>query len=319
MLHTNQKAKALSDSAKELLVTADNALTKSSCELNENLQQYFALRSSVSNKTLKDFDDTYFDIKNVDFDDAGLNIGHGELENIDHMFRSTLEPIEEVNVEEVKSGGIGATLKAFFAAAVTFIVMLLGGIFLSGANVYLDKIPDTPELNTLLTWFGNFLAPERGDPTKGAILLIGVPLLVFVLVLAANLIIKAQRNLNAAKAALEKANEVHEKKSSQAHKSITLSEYAQTLNDTLKTLQVYMHEYNAVMQRILHVEGDDYEAYSRDSKKAVRTAVTIFKRINAIIRTNVIAKNGEISPEARQALAKCKECLEEHTKAGKSS
>ncbi len=319
MLHTNKKAKELSNSAKELLVTADTALTESSCELNENLQKYFALRTSVTNKTLKDFDDTYFSIKNVDFDDAGLNIGHGELENIDHMFRNTLEPIQEVEVEEVKSGGIGATLKAFLLATLTFIVMLLVGIFSSGANVYLDKIPNTPELNTLLTWFGNFLAPGRGDPTKGAILLIGVPLLIFILVLVVNLIIKAQRNLNTAKKTLEKANEVHEKKSSQAQKSITLSEYAQTLNDTLKTLQVYMHEHNAIMQRILHVEGDDYEAYSRDSKKVVRTAVTIFKRINSIIRTNVIAKNGEISPEARQALAKCKECLEEHTKAGKTA
>ncbi len=319
MLHTNKKAKELSNSAKELLVTADNALTQSSCELNENLQQYFALRSSVSNKTLKDFDDTYFEIKNIDFDDAGLNIGHGELENIDHMFRNTLEPIEEVEVEAVKSGGVGATFKAVLVATFTFIALLLAGIFLSGANVYLDKIPSTPELNTLLTWFGNFLAPGRGDPTKGAILLIGIPLLVFVLILVTNLIIKAQRNLKRAKTALEKANEVHEKKHSQAQKSITLSEYAKTLHDTLKTLQVYMHEYNAIMQRILHVEGDNYEEYSRDSKKAVRTAVTIFKRINAIIRTNVIAKNGDISPEARQALEKCKECLEEHTKAGKSS
>ncbi len=317
MLHTNKKAKELSSSAQELLVTAENTLTESSCELNENLQQYFALRTSVTNKTLKDFDDTYFEIKNVDFDDAGLNIGHGELENIEHIFRNTLEPIPEVAVEEVKSGGLGATFKAFILATLTFFAMLLVGIFSSGANVYLDKIPSTPELNTLLTWFGNFLAPDRGDPTKGAILLIGVPLLVFVLVLLVNLAIKAQRNLKTAKAALEKANEVHEKKHIQAKKTVTLSEYAKTLYDTLRTLQVYMHEYNAIMQRILHVEGDNYEEYSRDSKKAVRTAVTIFKRINSIIRTNVIAKDGEISPEARQALEKCKECLEEHTKAGK--
>ncbi len=319
MLHTNKKAQELSASAKELLITAENELEQSSCELNENLQKYFSLRTSVTNKTLKDFDDTYFEIKNVDFDDAGLNIGHGELENIDHMFRSTLDPIPEVEVEAVKSGGLSATLKAFLLAILTFFAMLLAGIFSSGANVYLDTIPNTPELNTLLTWFGNFLAPDRGDPTKGAIVLIGVPLLVFTLVLLVNLAIKAQRNLKTAKTVLEKANEVHEQKNIQAKKTVTLSEYAQTLNDTLRTLQVYMHEYNAIMQRILHVEGDNYEEYSRDSKKAVRTAVTIFKRINAIIRTNIIAKNGEISPEARQALAKCQECLEEHTKAGKSA
>ncbi len=317
MFGNNKKAKELSVSAKEMLYEADSELKESSCQLNDNLQAYIALRSSVTSKTLKDFDDTYFNIKNIDFDDTNLNVGHGELENIDHMFQNTLENIQDVEVQEVKSGSVGASFKAAFYAIAAFVVVILVGIFASGSNIYLDKMPDAAQLNTLLSWFGNLIAPGRGDATKGALLLGGMVALIVFLVIFIKITFRARQNLKKAERSFEEANAAHEKKNSQTKKKLTLSEYALSLSTTLKTLQVYLNEFNAIMQRILHVEGDNYEEYARDSKKDIRTAVTINKRINSIIRTNVISKNGEITPETRQALEKCQECLDEHTKAGK--
>lgn len=313
MFTNNQKAKELTSSAKELIHEADDGFKDGICQLNENLQTYIALRSSVTNKTLKEFDNTYFEIKNIEFDDTNLSIGHGELENIDHEFQNTLEEVKPVHVEEVNSGSFGALFQAAIFAAVAFVIAVVVGILASGSNIYLDKVPEPSQVTTLLAWFGNLADPGNGDANKGALLLGGLIAIIVFIVAFVKMSSRAAQNLKKAEVAHAQADAVHHKKLAQTHKTVTLSQYTLELSTTLKTVQVYMNEFNAIMQRILHVEGDDFSEYSEQSKKDVQMAATIHKRINSIITTNIVAEDGQVTPETRKALEECEECLKQHT------
>ena len=312
MFKNNKKAKELSTSAKELLHEANDGFKEGSCQLNENLQAYIALRSSVTNKTLKEFDNTYFEIKNIDFDDTNLSIGHGELENIDHVFQGTLEEVKAVHVEEISSGSFGAFFKAAIYAVIAFVVAVVGGILASGSNIYLDRMPEPSQINTLLTWFGNLADPGNGDANKGALLIGGVIAIIVFIVAFTKMSSRAAQNLKKAEVTHAQADAAHHKKVAQTQKTVSLSDYTFELATTLKTVQVYMNEFNAIMQRILHVEGSDYTEYSEQSKKDVQMAATIHKRINSIITTNVIAEDGEVTPETRKALEECEDCIKQH-------
>lgn len=318
MFQNNKKAKELSSNAKELLEKAKHEFHESSCQLNENLQHYIALRKAVTSKTLKEFDDTYSTIENVTLEETPITFDTHELESVDHNFYNSLEEVKEVVVEEVKSGSFGAFFKAALYSVTAFIVAVLVGIFASGSNIYLDKMPEESQLNDLLMWFGNIADPGQGDATKGALLLAVLIAAIVFIVVFTKMSTRAAQNLKKAEIALAQADSVHHKKSAHTQKALTLSEYALALSKTLKTLQVYMNEFNAIMQRIIHVEGHDFNDYLEQSKKDINMAVTISKRIHNIITTNIIAENGEITPETREALEQCKECLEEHTKAGRA-
>ncbi len=316
MLKNNIKAKELSQSAKELLHEADSELEESSCQLDENLQAYIALRSSVINKSLKEFDTTYSEIKNIELDDTKLSIGQEELENINSTFNSSLGKIKDVHIQKVKSGSFGAFFKAIIYAVITFLVAVIGGILASGSNIYLDKMPQQSQITNLLVWFGNLIHPGHGDVIKGSLLLGGGIALVVFLVIFTKIIFRASQNLKRAKLSHAQADATHHKKVSHIQKTVSLSEYTLELATILKTLQIYMNEFNAVMHRIIHVEGKDFNNYTQQSKKDIQTAVIISKRINTIITTNIIAEDGEITPDTRQALEECENCVKQHTQAG---
>jgi hypothetical protein len=313
MFKDNKKAKELSQEAKELLQEADSGFLESSCQLNENLQAYIALRNEVTQKTLKEFDDAYSQIQNVELSKEKITIEADKLENIDYEFQNTLEEVQPVHVEEVKSGAFGAFFKAGIFAVIAFAVAVIGGILASGSNIYLDKVPEPSQINELLTWFGNLADPGNGDANKGALLLGGVIALIVFLIAFTKMNARASENLKKAQKAHELADEVHQKKMQQAQKSMSLSEYSLALAQMLKTVQIYMDEFNAIMRRIIHVEGTDFSEYSEKSKKDINMAVTIQRRINDIITTNVIAEDGEITPETRKALEECEECIKQHT------
>ncbi|RLA69318.1 MAG: hypothetical protein DRG24_08675 [Epsilonproteobacteria bacterium] len=313
----NKKARELVASAEQMMHEIENQICDTDLIFEDDLKIYKALREEVSSHTLKTFDDVYIEITNIEFKGAVVTYTDDAMEDIAKEFCNCKDEIKPVYIPKVQSGAFGTTIASLLIGAATATVAAVAvGVTQLGIQIDLKKIPTEAEIAPILEWFGGLLPFGNSsvlDKIEGAVLLGGVAGAVTLIAAFILYNSKSKKNLIVAEATFEEATAVHLEKSTQNRKTMNMTEYIEALERNLETLKIYLDEYNAILRRIVHVEGTDYTAYSIQSQSDVQKALSIYKRTKSLITTKVVTPEGTASPASRYEVDKSIKFLEELT------
>ncbi|RLA71926.1 MAG: hypothetical protein DRG24_04260 [Epsilonproteobacteria bacterium] len=316
-MSNNKKARELVASTEEMMHEIENQICDTDLIFEDDLKGYNALREEVSSHTLKTFDDVYIEITNIEFKGAVVTYTDDAMENIGEEFCNCKDEIKPVYIPKVQSGAFGTTIASLLIGAATATVAAVAvGVTQLGIQIDLKKVPTEAEIAPILEWFGGLLPFGNSnvlDRIEGAALLGGVAGTVTLIAALIFYNSKSKKNLIAAEATFEEATTVHLEKSTQNRKTMNMTEYIEALERNLQTLQIYLDEYNAILKRIIHVEGTDYNAYAIQSQSDVQKALSIYKRTKSLITTKVVTPEGSASSASRYEVDKSIKFLEELT------
>jgi len=302
----NRKARALVTSAEEMISGVDSEIEETDKVFEGDLNKYSSLREAVMQDSLKTFDDIYIAIENVDFKGAYVTHTDDALENIGEEFCNCKDDIEAVKIAKVKSGTFGAVVGGLFTGALALAGAVAVAVTQMGMQIDPKKVPTPEQINQVFEWFGKQvpLVANADALHNGMYLLGGGSALIAVLVGYLILNSKSTKNLAEAESTFAKAEAVHQEKINQNNKTMTMAQFIETLENNLKTLQIYMDEYNAVLKRIIHTEGTDFNAYGIASQESIQKALATYKTIKSLIGTKVVATDGAISDASRYEVEK---------------
>ena len=311
----NRKAKELIASSEKMVDDIDSEIKETDTLFESDLQMYMALRKDVLAHSLQTFDDTYIEIQNVDFEGSDVTYANESMEDVGEEFYNCKHEIEPVVINKVKTAAVGAIMGGLFAGIATLAAAVSVAVMQTGMKIDLQQMPSQDQITSLLEWFGGGMLQEGStDMMNGAYILGGgagaVALITGYLILNA----RSRKNLMAAEATFSEATASHLDKSSQNRKTMSMTQYIETLQSNLKTSQIYLDEYNAVLRRIIHIEGTDYSAYSVKSQSDVRTTLSIYKLVKSLISTKIVASDGTVDSISKYEVEKSAGFLKEMAK-----
>ncbi len=307
----NRKARELVVSAEEMMHEIENEICDTDKLFEGDLNAYRALRDDVASHSLPTFDETYMAIKNVEFKGSVVTYTDDSMEDIGEEFCNCKEDIKAVVIPKVKTGAFGAINGGLFAGIAVTAAAVSAAVMQTGMQIDPKQMPTQEQMTSVLEWFGALVNFGQSDMIEGGYLLGGgagtVALIVGYLMLNA----RSKKNLIAAEASFTEATATHLEKSTQNRKTMSMTEYIETLEKNLETLKIYLDEYNAVLKRIIHIEGTDFAAYSIKSQSDVQKAFSLYKRIKSLMMTKVVTAEGTVSTASRYEVDKSVKFLEE--------
>ncbi len=311
MTGNNKEAKSLIVASQELLSEADSSLQESDNQACENVAKYAQLRDEVLEQSIKHFDDTYQEINNCTFQGSEVTYSDEKLEDIKEHFYNEAPSITPIIIPHISTAGFSSLIVGLIWGALTFAILLGVGMNMSGSLIYLDVMPTMEKLQPIFDFYGNVLTPGRGTAMNG-MLFMGVlsAAVVFIFALL-RYHGRSSKNLRAAQQTLEAAETQKIEKDVQNSKIMTLCEYTQKLDSALHSLHVYLEEYNATINRIIHIEGNDFDEYSAPSQQKIETGVILYNTTQRVMNTDIITTDGALNPISRHELALAEQRLEE--------
>ncbi len=310
MKANNQEAKSLILESKELLDQADNELHENDAKACENIAKYAQLREEIIEKSIKHFYNTYQKIKNCTFEGADISYIEDNLEDIKENFYSKAPKIEPLDISQVKTAGFSSFIMGIIYSVITLAILLAIGIAKSGTMIYLDVIPTLDMYKPILDFYGNIVAPNRGTAMMGLAFIAGTSVTVGLILAMLRYHGRSNKNLQTAQKTLEIAKEHKAEKDTQNNKILALCEYTHKVDTSIYSLNIYLEEYYAIMKRILHVEGDNYNKYSPISRQKIQTGVILYNTIQKVMNTNIVSEDAEVNPESHHELSLAKHYLE---------
>ncbi|MEA3522286.1 MAG: hypothetical protein U9R50_04875 [Campylobacterota bacterium] len=311
MTGNNKEAKTLIAASQELLSEADTTLQESDNQACENVAKYAQLRDEVLEQSVKRFDETYQDIENCSFIGSEVAYSDEKLEDIKEHFYNEAPAIAPIIIPNIRTAGFSSLIIGLIWSAITFAILLGVGMNLSGTLIYLDVMPTMEKLQPLFDFYGNVLTPGRGTAMNGMLFMGFLSVAVGFIFALLRYHGRSNKNLSAAQQTFEAAQAQKIEKDVQNSKIMTLCEYTQNLDKALHSLHVYLEEYNAVVNRIIHIEGSDFNEYCAPSQQKIETGVILYKTTQRVMNTDIITAEGALNPISRHELALAEERLEE--------
>ena len=296
------KAGADNVHAHSLNSTSNEKIDKSGQQLNElRLQCGNALRNIgeeklfVLNNSIKVFLENFQKIKNVDFKESEGIMEINKL-HIDQKEFEELKAMSHFAINLLSSGATGATagaLSAFgaYSAATMFATASTGTAIstLSGAAA----------TNATLAFFGGGSLATGGLGMAGGTMVLGglvagPALMVMGLMLGA----KAEKSLENAYSNAAKADEICEELLVASDQCIAIRRRCYMYYSLLARLDALLYSQNLKMISIITTEGNDYSAYSLDSKKSIAAVVSTVASIKAVLDTPILSADGNLTEES---------------------
>ena len=294
-------AKQLNLNSEERLEKAGKRLDILRKQCGESLEALGGEKLAVVNGSLKDFVDTFSQIKNVDFTDS---IGLEELKKFHIDKQSTAEIGELGNFVAALTTGMltgvtGGALAAFgaYSAAASFATASTGTAIgtLSGAAA----------TNATLAFFGGGSLATGGLGVAGGTAVLGGlvagPAIMVMGLIASN---KAGKSLENAMASSAEVDVVCEQLETANFQCISIRRRTYMFYSLLARLDSFLLPLVFDMKDIVKNEGVDYSQYSPESKKIVARAASVAVTIKSVIDTPILSENGELMEESGETYKK---------------
>jgi hypothetical protein len=310
MKANNEEAKSLILASQELVHQAEHELSENDAKACENIAKYVQLREKVIEKSIKQFYTTYQQIKNCSFEGADITHEGEDFEDIKENFYTQSPKIEPLEISYISTSGFSSVIVGVIYSLITLAILLAIGIIKSGSMVYLDAVPTLEMYQPILNFYGELIAKSDGTPLIGLGFIAGVSIFVGLFFAMIRYHGRSSKNLQHAKKTFEQAQEHKAEKDIQNEKILTLCEFTHKIDSSVHSLNVYLEEYHAVMKRIIHVEGDDYNHYTPLSRQKIQTAIILYHIMQKIMHTNIVTDGAEVNPESHHELSLAKHYLE---------
>lgn len=294
-------AKKINLNSEERLTQAGERLDVLRKQCGDSLEALGGEKLAVLEGSLKDFVDTFSQIKNVDFTDS---VGLEELSKF-HMDQKSFDDIGEIDgfVKTMTAGALsgvtGGALAAFgaYSAAATFASASTGTAIasLSGAAA----------TNATLAFFGGGSLAAGGLGVAGGTavlggLVAGPALLVMGIISSA----KAGKSLENALASSAEVDLAIAQLETANIQCIGIRRRTYMFYSLLARLDSFLLPLVFEMKDVVKNEGFDYSTYSAESKKIVARAASVAVTIKSIIDTPILSENGKLMEESAEVYKK---------------
>jgi len=293
----NQTAKIINEYANNNVKDAQNVLLEQRDKTAKAFDDLAELKVYVLNDTIKEFLDTFEQIKNVDFTDSE---GLDELKNL-KITREDFKELKELRnfaatlTEGAVSGVAGGALTAFGAWGAA------QALATASTGTAISTLSGAAATNATLAFFGSGSLASGGLGMAGGAyvlggLVIGPALAVMGLITAAS----AGKQLDDALANKEQSDEIAESLRTSSVKCASIRRRTYLLYNLLAHMDSFLQPLNWKMKHIVETEGNDYRLYKPESKKIIAMTASTAVSIKSILDTPILNKDGAITEESEE-------------------
>lgn len=301
-MQNQKRAEELIQDAKNMVSAVDEKFRKARERLEKKIAEIDAIRAQLTKQTLSRLRRRFETIENEEPIELTPVAEAPFSEQLQPLYEKA--DIEPVQVKDVKGGKGSAFFVSLLAALVTVAAALAIGAVGTGQPLVKETFTDVPKIEKILTWLsGGAFNPDMGNPLFGAVVLGIAAIAAWMIAWSIMMGKAARRNLETAEAIYAEAENYHEKKSRYTDAIDALVDELDRFEKILETCDIYMQEYNAVLQRIIHTEGTDYEAYRNVSKEIVNRAAECAEALVPLLNIAIITTEGTPSKQLSDAIA----------------
>ena len=247
----NDAAKMMVNKAKIIVKESEAQLDECKLLLASDLEHYEKAKQDLKNNGLN--------ASEVLLSQLGYEAEESaELDDDMVVFEPKTE-VEPIQIKDVSSGAFTGAIMALIAGVATLIAMVFVAMTKLNISWYVSTVFTKETLTPVIQWYANLVGMGQ-QPMVGAALIGLAVLLVMWIVYKIRVSIRASHNVNMAKAQLESAEAYSAQKGTCKEEMDKVDAYIHDAIKTLKTFQIILHEQEAKLERIYHVEEDKIES-----------------------------------------------------------
>jgi len=226
--------------------------------------------------------------------------------SIHETFELSVESlVDKLEIENIHSGRFTGLILGTVVALVTlfgWFYFATKALSIPLENITLESIES--HRDALLNWIGGGVVGLEGDIMVGAGILAVSGLLMGWMVYALRVHFKTKKNLMVAKEAYLESRAYASSKDTCKKEILRVDAHLRELIISIENFNIILGEQNAILKRILYVEGGVYEdkEYHPNSKRTMRETEKIMKCIEKLLHTSV-TKEGRLNLESQTALS----------------
>ena len=226
------------------------------------------------------------------------------------------EPKEEVapiRISEISSGKFSSFIIALIFGFITFIGLVA---FATKSVLGFTGFADSLDIKPISLFYSNLIG--LGDNVMyGSIVMAAIVFLVMFIVYKIRVSIRASKNLAVASKQLASAEEYTQQKSTCKEQMDKVDAYIHDAIKTLKTFQVVLHEQEAKLERIYHIEHEkiessDFHPKTNVEMKDTQELINVIKDFMSVPMSEEGKLSGKSSLFLHRAKAKVEKVLERH-------
>ena len=268
----NDAAKMMVNKAKIIVKESEAQLDECKLLLASDLEHYEKAKQDLKNNGLN--------ASEVLLSQLGYEAEESvELDDDMVVFEPKTE-VEPIQIKDVSSGAFTGAIMALIAGAATLIAMVFVAMTKLNISWYVSTVFTKETLTPVIQWYANLVGMGQ-QPMVGAALIGLAVLLVMWIVYKIRVSIRASYNVNMAKAQLESAEAYSAQKGTCKEEMDKVDAYIHDAIQTLKTFEVVLHEQEAKLERIYHIEQEKIETSDFHHKSIIEMKDTQ-ELINAI-------------------------------------
>ncbi|SFV91063.1 ORF 73; extensive acidic domains, potential leucine zipper; immediate early protein homolog [hydrothermal vent metagenome] len=266
-------AMMLIEKTKHIVNDAEKQMEACKLLLEEDLKGYHEAKTALESEALHESEEL---LNVLGFE----NKNEEESEKEEVVVFERKEELPPFVVQEVSSGKFTGFLMALITGGTAFAGMVYLASQKVGITLDVTKVPTMDTLKEVLGWYATLFG---GKPNfvLGGTFVAAVTLLVMWIVYAIRVSNKASSNLAFAKTQLSEAEAYIKQKGSCKEEMDKVDAHIQDAIETMKSFQVLLHEQNAKLKRIMHIEGhkenDKYHDKSREEMRSTRVLIDAIK------------------------------------------
>ena len=302
------KASQINKSANDLVEDSSYLLNRQSQACDNSLRQLGEEKLFILNSTMSDFLKSFTKIKNVDFRDS---VGLDELKEMQIDKKDFEELKELVTFAGSVAGGTvagtaGGALVAFGAYGAA------QALACASTGTAIASLSGAAATNATLAFFGGGSLAAGGLGMAGGTMVLGGlvagPALMVVGIVAGA---AAKKNLDKAYTNRAEAIQISEQLDTMSKQCEAIRRRTYMFYNLLARLDAYFVPLIYKMEDILKNEGDDYKAYSAESKKTIASCASIAVSIKGVLDTPMLTDDGLLTDESAAIVDKTQGKLEE--------
>lgn len=286
------RAKALNTNSTERVKEAATRLDLLRRQCGASLEALGKEKVFVLNGSIKQFLDTFTQIKNVDFRES---VGLTELTKL-HIDQKDFEELGEMQnfAASLATGSVTGAASGALAAFGAY--NAAAALATASTGTAIGTLSGAAATNATLAFFGGGSLAAGGLGMAGGMavlggLVAGPALLVMGLVTGA----KAGKNFENAKANAAVATETCEQLETGAVQCIAIRRRTYMFYTLLARLDAYFLPLLYRMQTVIQTEGTDYARYTPESKKIIASAASLAATVKSVLDTPILSSDGSLT------------------------
>ncbi len=302
----NDAAKMMVNKAKIIVKESEDQMDECKLLLASDLEHYEAAKQELKDKGM--------DASEVLLSQLGYEAEENSELDEDIVVFEPKEELKAIRIEDVSSGAFTGFIMALIAGAVTLIGMVFLAMTKLNISWYVSTVFTKETLTPVIEWYAALVNMAQ-QPMVGAALIGLAVLLVMWIVYKIRVSTRASRNLSMAKGQLETAETYSAQKGTCKDEMDKVDAYIHDAIKTLKTFQVVLHEQEAKLERIYHIEEEkiessDFHHKSNMEMKDTQELINVIKEFMSLPMSEEGKLSGKSSLFLHRAKAKVQKVLD---------